>query len=126
MPKYGFADSDWDRAKDEAVEVLRAVARGEQTIAYSELSTRIAAIRLDPHSYAMRAFLGEISTAEDQHGRGMLSVVVVYRHGDQMPGPGFFELARSLGYRFTDETRFWVEHLKAVYRAWSPPGPSGS
>jgi hypothetical protein len=25
--------------------------------------------------------------------------VVVYRHGDRMPRPRFFELARSLGYR---------------------------
>lgn len=70
----------------------------------------------------MRASLGEISTAEHDQGRGMLSVVVVYKYGDQMPGPGFFELARSLGYQFRDETEFWVEQLHRVYRVWSRRG----
>jgi hypothetical protein len=118
MPKYGFADRDWEQAKDQAREILIDVARRQDTIAYSDLVPRIAAISLDPHSYAMRAFLGEISTAEHDQGRGMLSVVVVHKYGDQMPGPGFFELAQSLGYRFRDETEFWVEQLQRVYRAW--------
>jgi hypothetical protein len=39
-----------------------------------------------------------------------------------MPGPGFFELARSLGYQFRDETEFWVEQLHRVYRVWSRRG----
>jgi hypothetical protein len=126
MHRYGFAESDWDGAKDEALGVLRAVARREDTIAYSDLVGRISAIRLDPHSHAMRTFLNEISTTEHQEDRGMLSVVVVYRYGDQMPGPGFFELARSLGYRFRDETQFWVEHLRAVYQIWSRQSQPGS
>jgi len=52
----------------------------------------------------------------------MLSVVVVYKHGEQMPGPGFFELARSLGHQFRDETQFWIEELRRVYRVWSGQG----
>jgi hypothetical protein len=67
----------------------------------------------------MRAFLGEISTAEHNQGRGMLSVVVVYKHGEQMPGPGFFELARGLGHRVRDETEFWIEELQKVYAVWA-------
>jgi hypothetical protein len=122
MSKYGFADGDWKRAKDQAREILLDVARREDTIAYSDLVARLGAITLDPHSYAMRAFLGEISTAEHDEGRGMLSVVVVYKYGDQMPGPGFFDLGRSLGYKFRDETEFWVEQLHRVYRVWSRRG----
>ena len=119
MPKYGFEDEAWERAKDEAREILIDVARREDTIAYSDLTSRIHAIVLDPHSYAMRAFLGEISSAEHEHGRGMLSAVVVYKYGEQMPGPGFFELARSLGFRVQDETVFWVEEVRRVYQAWA-------
>ncbi len=119
MPKYGFSDDDWDRAKYQARDILADVARRQDTLTYSDLVARIGAIALDPHSYAMRAFLGEISTSEHSQGRGMLSVVVVYKHGDQMPGPGFFELARVLGHRFRDETAFWVEELRRVYRVWS-------
>src|SRR5688572_11337097 len=104
MPKYGFNDDGWNSAMEQAKAVMVDVARREDTITYSELVARVSAITLDPHSYAMRAFLGEISTAEHGQGRGLLSVVVVYKYGDQMPGPGFFDLARTLGYTFRDET----------------------
>lgn len=121
MSKYGFTDNDWERAKEQARDLLIVVARREDTIAYSDLVARIGAISLDPHSYAMRAFLCEISTGEYNEGRGMLLVVVVYKYGDQMPGPGFFELARDLGYKVRDETEFWLEELKRVYQVWSHP-----
>lgn len=117
MAKYGFLEKAWDRAIDEAKVVLIQVARLEGLISYSDLCSRIRAIQLEPHSYAMRAFLGEISTAEHHRGQGLLSVVVVYKHGDQHPGPGFFELARELGYQVGDETQFWVEQLRVVYAA---------
>jgi hypothetical protein len=73
---------------------------------------------LDPHSYAMRVFLGEISTAEHYRNRGLLSAVVIYKHGEQQPGPGFFELARSLGYKVHDETQFWIEQVQTVHKTW--------
>lgn len=77
IPKYGFTDDTWERAKGQARDVLVDVAGREDTIPYSDLVARIGAVTLDPHSYAMRAFLGETSTAEHTQGRGMLSVVVV-------------------------------------------------
>ena len=52
----------------------------------------------------------------------MLTVVVVHKFGDQMPGPGFFELARSLGYDTADRDACWIGELARVHRAWSPPG----
>lgn len=117
MAKYGFPDEAWYRATGEAHAVLIQFARSEDLISYSDLCSRIRAIQLEPHSYAMRAFLGEISTVEHHRGQGLLSVVVVYKHGDQHPGPGFFELARELGYQVGDETQFWVEQLRVVYAA---------
>ncbi|HEY4657990.1 MAG TPA: hypothetical protein VIH11_00635 [Gemmatimonadaceae bacterium] len=126
MPRFGFADAAWDRAKGEARHVLIDTARRQGTISYSDLVARITAIALEAHSYAIRTFLNEISTSEHNDGKGLLSVVVVYRHGDQMPGPGFFELARSLGYQFRDETEFWVQELQRVYRIWAAPGAGSS
>jgi hypothetical protein len=95
---------------------------------YSDLVARIEAITLDPGSYAMRTFLNEISTAEYNEGRGLLTAVVVYKRGGRrdaemgvegMPGRGFFELARSLEYDVGDETEFWSGKLRRVYQAWS-------
>lgn len=118
MSRFGFTDTAWDRAKDEGRRALIEIARRQKTISYSDLVARISAIALDPHSYAIRTFLNEISTAEHNQGAGLLSVVVVYKHGDQMPGPGFFELAKSLGYHFRDETEFWIQELHRIYRIW--------
>jgi len=119
MPKYGFSDEAWEKAKKEACTVLAEVARRKDTITYSDLVAQIRAIRLEAHDYAVREFLGEISTEEHDRGRGMLSAVVVYKTGDQMPGPGFFELARELGHRVNDNTAFWIQELNRVYAAWS-------
>lgn len=35
---------------------------------------------------------------EDDAGRGMQSVVVVHKHGDSPPGPGFFGLNRAMSW----------------------------
>lgn len=55
--------------------------------------------------------LGEVSTAEHEAGRGMLSKVVVHKHGDQKPGPGFFQLARPMGHETKDREVFWMGEL---------------
>jgi hypothetical protein len=119
MSKYGFDEDKWMLAKEYAKTLLVDIARQKATIAYSILVAKISIISLDPHSYAMRAFLGEISTEEHEAGRGLLSVVVVYKHGEMMPGPGFFELAEKLGYNVRDQTEFWLSELRKVYDIWS-------
>ena len=50
---------------------------------------------------------------------GALTLVVVHKHGDQMPGQGFFRLARSLGRETRDQEAFWIGELEKVYGAWS-------
>ena len=61
--------------------------------------------------------LGEISEEEDAAARGMLSVLVVHKGGDLMPGPGFFDLAASLGRNTTDRLKFWAEEFADVLSA---------
>ena len=79
---------------------------------------RFRSLDLDPQSDQLAHMLGEISTAEHEAGRGMLTVVVVHKHGDQMPGPGFFRLAGSLGHGTKDREAFWIGELEKVYAAW--------
>lgn len=61
--------------------------------------------------------LDEISWAEHQAGKPLLSVVVVHKGDPQMPGKGFFDLAREFGRQKpdVDDQTFFLEELNAVY-----------
>ena len=49
----------------------------------------------------------------------MLTVIVVHKVGDMQPGPGFFELAKSLGRDTRDPLKCWVDELHHVHAVWS-------
>jgi len=48
----------------------------------------------------------------------MLTALVVHKHGDMQPGPGFFELAKKLGHKTGDIEKFWIDEVKKVFAAW--------
>lgn len=50
----------------------------------------------------MGHFLGGLSAEEDVADRGMITALVVYKDGDQLPGPGFYDLAKQRGYDVSD------------------------
>jgi hypothetical protein len=85
---------------------------------YSELVTFIHSLQLDAHDPRLFHLLGEISREEDAAGRGMLTVIVVHKHGDQRPGFGFFELAEELGRDTSDNDECWIEEFKKVCAFW--------
>ena len=116
---HGFAEEAWEAARAEARQAMIAVAARRRVIAYSDLVVEIRSLDLEPPGDRLAHLLGEISTAEHEAGRGMLTVVVVHKQGDQMPGPGFFQLARSLGHDTKDREAFWIGELDKVYGAWS-------
>jgi hypothetical protein len=116
---FGYTQAEWDAAKNEMRLILIRRAKLRGTIPYSEVTSQIHSIVLEPHSPAMAAILGEISEEEDTAGHGMLSVVVVHKEGDMQPGPGFFELAKDLGRDTADILRCWIEELKKVHKYWS-------
>ncbi len=116
---FGYPPDQWSAAKDQARKVLIGVAKQQSTIAYSELVPHISAIPLDAYDVRLNTLLGQLSEDEDAAGRGMLSVLVVHKEGDQRPGPGFFEWAEQLGYKVTDADMFWIEMLKKVHAVWS-------
>ncbi len=62
--------------------------------------------------------LDEINFYEHQHGRPMLSAVVI-RQRKNMPGNGFFECAKQLrNYWGNDDLVFWVHELTRVHNHW--------
>ena len=116
---HGFPESVWNAAKEEARQVMIAVARRGRVISYSDLVGKITSCHLDAHGPHLAHMLGEISSEEDEAGRGLLTVVVVHKTGDMKPGPGFFELAQSVGRNTADGEQFWIEELRQVYEVWS-------
>ncbi len=112
--KYGFTESDWVAARTEALSILIDVARCKGRIAYSELVAQIASIDLEAHDPRLFHLLDEISRQEDAAGRGMLTALVVHKSGDMQPGPGFFELAKSLGKDTSDVLLCWIGEFNRV------------
>jgi hypothetical protein len=123
MYRDKYSLNDWNSAKVEAREAMIARAKVRGTIPYIDLIQRINTIRFDIEDIddrnALATMLGEISTEEDENGRGMLSVVVVHKQGDMQPGPGFFDLAEELGRDTSDILVCWIDELKRVHRIWS-------
>lgn len=118
MNRYGRPLSEWNHAIEEARATLREVARTGNTISYSDLTARIAAVSFEPNEYAFHAFLGEISADEDDAGRGLMTVLVVHKEGDGMPGAGWFQLAKDRGRDVSNKERCWIEERNKVYDAW--------
>jgi len=115
---HGFSEQSWSAAKAEAKRILGEIARRRQMITYSDLVRSISQIALEPHDSRLFHFLGEISSEEDAAGRGMLTALVVHKAGDMEPGPGFFELAKSLGRDVTNPMECWVKEMHRVHAQW--------
>lgn len=117
--KHGFAQSDWDAAKEEARTIMIERAKLRGMIPYSQLVRQIKSIKIEAHDPRLFHMLGEISSEEDAAGRGMLTVLVVHKVGDMQPGPGFFELAKLLGRNTSNILKCWVDELHKVHAIWS-------
>jgi hypothetical protein len=118
MP-HGFTDSEWRRVVAEAITILRQRAVQGLTITYSELSNELHSASIGPRDPAMGLLLADVSTEEHASGRGLLSVIVVHKDGDMVPGEGFYELAESLGFDVSDRDAFWIAELKRVLAYWN-------
>jgi hypothetical protein len=93
-------------------------ARERAMVTYTELVAEIDAVSLQAHDPRLDDLLRQLATSEAQAGRGMITALVVHKHGDMEPGRGFFELAEKLGRNTSDRTKCWIEEVKRVYRAW--------
>ncbi len=102
-------------------EELKRVARHQETTTYSAIAP-LASLDMDnpAHRDQMRQLLGKISTYEHQHGRPLLTAIVVYKQ-ENHPGPGFFDLARHLGLLLIgkDEVAFFCHEVARVHNEWT-------
>ena len=113
---YGYSQQLWDAAKERLRMALWNAAKGQRQVTYSDGVAEIRdIISFDPHDTVFHHMLGQISVEEDAAGRGMLSALVVHKHGDGQPGPGFYELAQCLGRDTTDKVRFWVDEVNRLF-----------
>jgi hypothetical protein len=62
--------------------------------------------------------LGHISMYEVEHGRPMLSAIVVNEETGY-PGNGFARLGSHLGFNVEDDKAFWRSELAALVRLWT-------
>lgn len=98
---------------------LLAVARSGTTTTYSAVAGLVG---LDMESPADRNRISEIldgiSEGEHNAGRPLLSVVVI-RNDRNMPGDGFFTMARRVGkLHNNDNLQFFIEELRRAHDYW--------
>lgn len=117
--RHGFDEEVWERAKGEARAILYEVASDRSLISYSQLVSEIGSISLEAHDPRLDHFLGQIAGEDDDDGKGLTTVVVVHKSGDQMPGDGFFEMAESQGRNIKDRAACWIQELNYVYERWA-------
>jgi len=116
--RYGYSLKEWEETKEEIRKILIARAKTKCPIFYSELANQIKTVKIEYHARAFHEMLGEISIAEDNAGRGLLSALVIHKEGNKMPGQGFFNLAKERGKNFSDNDDFWIKELNSFYSQW--------
>lgn len=117
--RFGYSKKDWESFKQEAQDILIRVASGRGMITYGELASQMKTIQVDPHDMVLWEVIGDVSRNEERAGRGLLSVLVVHKHGDMEPGVGFFDLAKYFGRGTSDKTKCFVEEMHKVHAVWS-------
>jgi hypothetical protein len=96
---------------------LVEVARAGKTMTYSDAAEILGFSMRNPHHRRLLGqHLGAISEFEVDHGRPMLSVVVVHK-GEQHVGSGFLQLGEELGRKraVEDDQSFEVRELFRVH-----------
>ena len=110
---------------DQIYQYLQDVAKRRDCTTYAEVA-RLAHLNLaqDRDRERFGKILSEISAYEHQHGRPLLSAVVLYGQGEELH-PAFFQLARDLGLNQNgDDLEFFINELRRVHEYWSKASPS--
>jgi hypothetical protein len=112
---FGYPPEKCEAAKNKLNRALWIAARQWTQLTYTDAVAEIREfLRFDPHDAVFHHMLCQISVEEDAAGRGLLSALVVHKYGNGQPGPGFYELASSLGRDTRDRIRFWIEEVNRL------------
>lgn len=114
--QFGLTDEQWATAKDEVRDAIVDAAYDQRMTCYGEVAGKVSVVGLDPHSALMSALLGAVFEDEHEAGRPALTSIVTHKYGDKEPGPGFYDKARALGYRFNEPYIFWAEQVAAIFK----------
>src|SRR5262245_38106881 len=117
--RFGFTKKEWEVFKKEARAIMIGHATQRGMITYGDLAARMTSIPVEPHEMVLWYIIGAVARDEEKAGRGLLSVVVVHKHGDMEPGFGFFNLAEEFGRNTRDKTKCFVDELHRVHAVWS-------
>lgn len=110
-----------DMLHEPIYEELKRIARRREMITYSGIAPLAGLDMENPADRdAIRQLLGMISTYEHQHGRPMLTAIVVHKQ-DNIPGHGFFELAQHLRLLRpgADALAFFCGEVARVHATWT-------
>ena len=101
-------------------EELIRVAKNLRVVNYSDVAPLAGLNMESPEDRNQIAdILDAISRAEHRAEKPLLSAVVI-RRDKNMPGAGFFNLARRLGLHGTgDDFQYWLQELRRVHDYWS-------
>jgi hypothetical protein len=120
--QFGLNDKEWDAAKSEVRDAILDAAYDRRMTWYGEVAGKVSTVPLDPYSPLMNHLLGGVFEDEHEAGRPALTSIVTHKYGDKEPGSGFYEMARSLGYRFREPYIFWAQQVQDVFKLYGKPG----
>lgn len=120
MSSIKIKNQSRQKLKDEITEIMINQARMKKPIYYGELSKKIKSFNLSPDDQILHDILGEISIESVTVKKGMLSVFAVRKYTD-MPGSGFFSLAKKLGFRINTRKQFFEEQTDLVHNQYRDP-----
>ena len=115
-------------------EKLKHVAKNQEKTTYKAIASMAKFnLGIPEHWEEIARILAEISTQEHNHGRPLLSAVVVLQETNiekTRPGNNFFTLAQNLGLysghgEFADRA-FFSKELRKVHAAWKEPAANQS
>jgi len=100
-------------------ERLKSVARAGAYVTYTDIAPLAGLDMSNPDDRnKIGELLGEISIHEHQQGHPLLSVIVIHRENN-IPGHGFFQLARELNlYSGRDDLLFFIQEFERVRHFW--------
>jgi hypothetical protein len=120
--QFGMTDEDWDTAVGEVREAILEAARDRRMTCYTEIAERVDSVSVEPHSALMNHLLGAVFERECADQRPALTSIVTHKYGDKEPGAGFYDMARSLGYRFAEPYIFWAQQVQDVFKMYGEAG----
>lgn len=119
--RFGLTDEEWNDAVAEVRNAILDAAYERRMTWYGEVASKVSGMQLDPYSALMNHLLGAVFEEECEARRPALTSIVTHKYGDKEPGAGFYDMARSLGYRFSEPYVFWAQQVQEVFKLHGTP-----